>query len=212
MKKTLLAALLLVAGHANATVIGGVDFPDGAISFVDNVVSFTPGPDVAGPYLDASNVLGTPDYTGPDGYNSDGAIALGDGGVLIAEFVDNSLTTSGDAAADLWIFEIGGVVEAFSVAISTDLVHWIELGSLSGQPTGIDIDPIAGVVAGTQYRYVRLSDNPALNQTNSPFGEADIDAIGAISSAPPAPVPAPGALLLLLAGIVSVRLGARARG
>ena len=73
-----------------------------------------------------------------------------------------------------------------------------------GQPTGIDIDAAAGVVVGTQYSYVRLTD-VAPNQSGSPFGEADIDAIGAISSAPPvieaSSVPEPVSLYALFFGL-----------
>ena len=210
MRALLFLGLVSFGGCAAAIPFGGVEFPDGLTSFADEVVSFSPGSDVAGPYLDSSHVIGAPDFTGPDGLNSDGALSLGDGGSLVVRFVDNSLTTSGDAGEDLWIFEVGAAVEEFNVAISMDNINWIDLGALSGQPTGIDIDSVAGVVAGAQYSYVRLTDNASRNQTNGPFGEADIDAIGAISSAPPVQqVPAPPAPLLLIAGIPGILLGLR---
>jgi hypothetical protein len=37
------------------------------------------------------------------------------------------------------------VTEFFNVAISTDNFSWIDLGDVLGQPSGIDIDSIAGV-------------------------------------------------------------------
>ena len=123
-------------------------------------------------------------------------------------FSDNSLTTSGDATADLHIFEVGARVEVFNIAISQDLVNWIDLGDLSGQPTSIDIDAVAGVVQFAQYSYVRLTDVDP-NQTGSPFGEADIDAIGAISSAPPVAIHAPGALAFLGLGFAAMMLRRR---
>jgi len=96
----------------------------------------------------------------------------------------------------------------FNIAISQDLVNWIDLGDLSGQPTSIDIDAVAGVVQFAQYSYVRLTDVDP-NQTGSPFGEADIDAIGAISSAPPVAIHAPGALAFLGLGFAAMMLRRR---
>jgi hypothetical protein len=117
---------------------------------------------------------------------------------LTLQFTDNSLTTSGDNAADLWIFEIGGAIESFNVQISTDNLTYIDLGDISGQPSGFDIDAFIGpgaVTLGTLYSYILLTD-VLPNQSGSPFGEADIDAVGAISSGaavdpiPAVPVPA----------------------
>ena len=176
------------------TTYSGVTFPDGDISFADEVVSFAPGDDVAAPHLDSSQVLGAPDGN---------HLSLGDDGTLVVRFTDNSLTTSGDAAADLHIFEVGSAVEVFNVSISQDGISWIDLGDLSGQPTSIDIDGVAGVVAFARYSYVRLID-AGPNQTGSPFGEADIDAIGAISSAPPVAIHSPGALAIFALGLAGL--------
>jgi len=194
------AALSLSTGAAAMpTTYSGVTFPDGDISFADEVISFNPGPDVAAPHDDQNLVLGAPDGS---------HISLGDNGSIIVRFSDNSLTTSGDATADLHIFEAGARVEVFNIAISQDLVNWIDLGDLSGQPTSIDIDAVAGVVQFAQYSYVRLTDVDP-NQTGSPFGEADIDAIGAISSAPPVAIHAPGALAFLGLGFAAMMLRRR---
>ncbi|MCB2108637.1 MAG: PEP-CTERM sorting domain-containing protein [Rhodobacteraceae bacterium] len=194
-------AALVVSGPAWATptTYSGVTFPDGDISFADEIVSFNPGADVGAPYNDASRALGA-----PDGLH----LSLGDGGSVIVRFTNNSLTTSGDATPDLHIFEVGAVVEKFNVSISQDLINWIDLGDLSGQPTSIDIDAVVGVIPFAQYSYVRLID-VAPNQTGFPYGEADIDAIGAISSAPPVNVPAPGALSLLGVGLLGAGLRKR---
>lgn len=194
------AALSLSTGAAAMpTTYSGVTFPDGDISFADEVISFNPGPDVAAPHDDQNLVLGAPDGS---------HISLGDNGSIIVRFSDNSLTTSGDATADLHIFEVGARVEVFNIAISQDLVNWIDLGDLSGQPTSIGIDAVAGEVQFAQYSYVRLTDVDP-NQTGSPFGEADIDAIGAISSAPPVAIHAPGALAFLGLGFAAMMLRRR---
>jgi hypothetical protein len=193
------ALSLSIGAAAMPTTYSGITFPDGDISFADEVISFNPGPDVAAPHDDQNLVLGAPDGS---------HISLGENGSIIVRFSDNSLTTSGDATADLHIFEVGARVEVFNIAISQDLVNWIDLGDLSGQPTSIDIDAVAGVVQFAQYSYVRLTDVDP-NQTGSPFGEADIDAIGAISSAPPVAIHAPGALAFLGLGFAAMMLRRR---
>lgn len=196
---------------AHAVLIEGVEFPDGEISFADSVYSYSPGPDVGAGYDDPNAALGIPDYSGANNT----AVSLGNGGSLILQFTDNSLTTSGDASADLWIFEEGPAVEWFNVAISTNATDWIDLGDVLGQPTGIDIDPIAGVISGTLYSFVRLTDIDP-EQSGSPFGEADIDAVGAISSGEAVddptgdgtvsvPEPAPMTLFALAASLLLLR-------
>ncbi len=195
-KMKLMCVILLAAAlsaHAAPTIYDGVTFPEGDVSFADAVHSYSTGANVTTTYGDPTVALGAPDFPGAGSYYS-----LGVNGWLILEFTDNSLTTSGDSTPDLHIFEIGGAVEWMNVAISTDASSWIELGNVRGQPTSIDIDSFAGVVLGAQYRYVRIVDDPASSLSSSPYGEADIDAVGAISSAPAVPgtVPAPGAILL----------------
>jgi hypothetical protein len=200
----ILSLTLLSVQNAGAALIGGIEFPDGALSFADEVVSYSPGSDVGSNstrnWANPEAALGVPD---DDGVKAESVVSLGDGGVLILRFTDNSLTTSGDSIADLHIFEVGAVVERMNIAISTNNADWIDLGFWSGQPASIDIDSISGVVDGELYSYIRLTDDSSLNQTGFPFGEADIDAIGAISSGA-AVVPVPVAAWLFSSGLLGL--------
>ncbi|TWU37529.1 tRNA nuclease WapA precursor [Novipirellula aureliae] len=150
----------------------GVEFPRGDISFADRVVSYVPGTDVGDPYNDPLRSIGTP---------ADSWTSLGEEGVLVVEFVDNRLVDQDEVedGLDLWIFERGAEVESFQVEISQDGATWIDLGAFKGQPTGIDIGPF--IEPGDEFRFVRLTD-VLPDESGSPFGEADIDAIGAIGS------------------------------
>jgi hypothetical protein len=210
MKKLALTvcAFLLAASSATAAplTIDGITFPDGAVSFADAVVSYAPGADVGGEFDDPLDALGLPDYNG-----ATGAVALGNNGVLVLRFTDNSLTTSGDATPDIHVFEVGGVTEFFNLAISLDGFTWIDLGNVLGQPTSVNIDGKPGVVSGAKYSFVRLTDVDP-DQTGFPFGEADIDAVGAISSAEAVPtVPEPGTLFMLGSAMLGVVAIARRR-
>lgn len=201
------AAILFCAAPAAVlaapTTYDGILFPEGDISFADVVVTSDLGPNTTGEYADVSDVLGAPDA----GANGAGSTSLGVGGSITVRFTDNALTASGDAAADLHVFEIGGQVEAFSVEISVDGLAWIALGTLSGQPTSIDIDAVAGVTPGTKYYFVRVTDDPNSGGTAAPYAGADIDAIGAISTVEAAvPLPAAAPLLLgALGGLAALR-------
>lgn len=202
-----------ISGPAfSATVYSGITFPDGDVSFADRVVNFAVGDAVSNDYADPTNVLGAPDFSFPNN-----AFALGNPGgspdnldnslfgFVTVEFTDNSLTTSGDNAADLFVFEIGssggGVIESFQVEISKDASTWIDLGIVSGDAVvGLDIDTISGVNTGDRFSFVRVTDAPGGATSGNPFGGPDIDAIGAISSAPPVVDPPTGVVPLPAAG------------
>lgn len=196
---------LLVSSSASATLFHGVEFPDGAVSFADSVVSYDPayggGNQPAATYQDATQALGIPNY--PEGSNPE-YVSLGAGGRLVLRFTDNSLTGSGDSALDLWIFEIGPDVEDTDVDISKDGTTWFSVGKVFGSVSGIDIDAF-GFDTSDFFSFIRLTDVISEGQTTGTTVGADIDAVGAISSAPPViNVPEPAAFALFGIGLAAV--------
>ena len=181
MKRTIISVIAILASvvtffiapMANATLIEGIDFPQGAASFAKVVVSSIPGLGVNSPYDDPARALGIPDDT---------VTSLGLGGTIILAFDENFLVTSGDSAEDLWIFERGNL-EATYVSISTDGVTWISVGEVPGGTSGVDIDSFTGtgVILNREYKFVKLID--VYNSTTK--DGADIAAVGASSSKPP---------------------------
>src|SRR5574340_153692 len=175
----LAAVLLLTAAAASATQYGGVEFPLGEISFADSVVAFERGPGVASDHANPDWALGPPDFVEA---THDNAVSLGEGGSITVRFVDNGLVDQNkvEGGLALFIFEVGGQVERFKVEISKDGEHWIDLGTVKGQPTGIDIAPFTS--SGDVFYYVRITDDASQVQSSFPWAGADIDAVGAIGA------------------------------
>lgn len=187
-------------------IIGGVDFPQGAISFADAVVSYSPGivgPNPAIPFRGSANALGPPNFSGI-GCASQAAceyVSLGDGGNIVLQFIDNQLTGNGASTPDLWVFEIGPDVEDTFVDISTDGVTWIPVGKVFGSTAGVDLDAF-GFGPSSKFSYVRLTDDTNEGDQNGSTVGADIDAVGAISTVPNNPIPEPATGVLSAAGIL----------
>lgn len=196
---------------AQAAKFGGVEFPNGILSFADAVISYNPSINNGSPIASARNpnkALGAPDC-GLIDLGCD--VSLGIGGSLTLKFTDNFLSGSGDRTADLWIFETGLDKEASFVDISKDGLTWYSLGKVSGGTQGIDIDAF-GWGKNDLFSYVRLTDDP--NQGNrtgarfpigviDPYLGADIDAVGAIwypqsQNSNPQTVPEPTSVLGLI--------------
>ena len=217
----LAAATVLALGSmpVKAEVFGGVDFPQGALSFADSVVSFTPGaagmPSTA--YLGQNNAVGAPNYANNPACANQAScsfVSLGAGGELILRFDDNVLTGSDSSAFDLWIFEVGPNVEDTTVDVSTNGITWLSVGFVTGSTRGIDIDAF-GYDSSSAFRYVRLIDVLAEGGvSNGGSVGADIDAVGAISTrafTPPTGggVPEPSTWAMMLLGFGGLGMALR---
>ncbi|MCA9051015.1 MAG: hypothetical protein KDA89_19905, partial [Planctomycetaceae bacterium] len=169
---------------ASAVTYAGITFPSGDSSFADAVVFYDPnaGGNASPLFPNPDSALGPPDVANNNPTAND-AVGLGDGGIIVFQFTDNILIASGDATADLHVFEEGALIEAMDVEISEDGLNWISVGQIAGQPSSIDIDAFAGVSQTGLYRFVRIID-VAADQPGGPRPGAEIDAVGAISSLP----------------------------
>ena len=198
VKPALACLALFFSVSASADVFHGVDFPGGVASFADSVVSYNPafggGAVPSAAFQDATQALGAPNF--PEGTDPE-YVSLGAGGRIVLRFTNNSLTGSGNADQDLWVFEIGPDVEDTFVDISKDGSIWFSVGKVTGSTRGVDIDAF-GFGTSDFFSFVRLTDDIALDATSGTTVGADIDAVGAIASAPPVrPVPEPATLLLV---------------
>lgn len=209
--KPALACLgLLFSVSATADIFHGVDFPGGVASFADSIVSYNPafggGAVPTAPFQDASQALGAPNF--PEGADPE-YVSLGAGGRIVLRFTNNSLTGSGNSDQDLWIFEIGPDVEDTFVDISKDGSTWFSVGKVTGATKGVDIDAF-GFGTSDFFSFVRLTDDILLDAPSGTTVGADIDAVGAIASAPPVgTVPEPATLLLVATAFAAGAFGRR---
>ncbi len=174
-----------------ATTYNGITFSLGDLSFADGYDQHDPqqngGPGPFGPTANPQNIVGAPDDT---------FLSLGNGGRIRTIFTDNVLTGDGTDAPDLYIFD-SSPVEERAVAISFDGSQYIQLGTFtspSATMSGIDIDAFLRQFHFDQkgnfdyeywqpFKYVQITDRPAqFTNMQSDIG-ADVDAVGAISSA-----------------------------
>ncbi len=155
-----------------------VHFPEGDLSFADEIVSFDKGsPSAAPPYSDPKNMLGPPDYKYGSQDSRPIVLTLGCGGVVVFRFTNNALVDV--KGPDLYIFEVGEDEEACELSISEDGRKWIDIGKTSGATSAVDIGP--HIMPGEIFHYVRLRD--LRSHCDGDYPGADIDAVGAIGSA-----------------------------
>lgn len=150
-----------------------LDLPLGDASFADEPAA----DDIR--FRDAGLALGPPDYVGDgdDDRNGPKDMTLGCGGSLTVRFTDNVLIDV--PGPDLYVFEIGPMVEPMNVAISPDGSAWQDVGRIEGGTASLDIGAVAQ--RAMTYRYVRLTD--ARKECAGRFPGADIDAVAAIGAA-----------------------------
>ena len=209
-----MATTILTTNNVNAALIGGVEFPEGAISFADSVISYDALGGPTAPHSNPNNALGAPDYNGVNNCPDDAScsfVSLGDGGSIVLQFTDNLLTGSGDSSDDLWIFEVGPDVEDTFVDVSSDNITWHSVGAVGGSTAGVDLDAF-GFGVDSVFQYVRLTDDTSKGGQSGNTVGADIDAVGAISTTV---VPVPAAAWLFgsgLMGLLGLAKRKKARG
>ena len=172
--------------------------PDGT-SFADILIEYFPTcPDID---PDPSGAIGVSDWPGPPGMPE--YVFLGEGGFIKLGFTNNILTNSGNNSEDIWVFEIGAVVESIRLAIkpvdaftTNQLIllgipdvnndGYFEIGSIGGALSGFDLDGIMpGYLAGElKFDAIEIMDVQDANCQSGTPG-ADIDAVCALSSIPP---------------------------
>jgi hypothetical protein len=183
----LLAALVVaLAGalSAQSATYGGVSFPIGDLAFADRVAEYISASCVRDAFDDSEEALGPPDAKS-DGCQGCGgcdanAVSLGFRlsdldvrGHLVLEFVDNTLLDG--PGNDLFVYITND--KPCRVEISADGSQYISVGVTVGYPGAIDIGPF--VTAGTEFRFVRLSDVPS-DEDHSSCPGSSIDAVGAM--------------------------------
>jgi len=169
------------------------------LSFGDVVLGYESGCPISD--SDVTGALGVNDFvTGTD--DRPAYVFLGDGGFIEVGFTNNLLTNSGNSEADLWVFEVGPLVEATYVLLRpfdtytknillekgiSQSGNYFEFGLIAGSTSFIDIDTVVGgfSLGDLKFDAVRLvdlaGDNDICDPTNIGPG-ADIDAICAITS------------------------------
>ena len=154
-----------------------ITIPGGAKSCATKVVDFTAGDPWTSDEraMNPEDILGAPDYNDSTDENY---LCLGAYGSITLEF--DIFITDGEGI-DIYVFEIGGHVEATKVEVSTDLVTWIEVGTAEGSLCGVDMN--GKVPADGKYKYVRITD---IEGQSSSWPGADIDAVAGLNAKVPA--------------------------
>lgn len=141
-------------------------------------------------YRDPDVALGVPDYVHE---RAEGAVALGNGGLLELAFEGCRLAPSGDGDPDLRIFEVGPAVERTVVnlrlttpaaldwgsTLGADPEGWVEVGVIAGSVLDVDVDERLGPLDPDAVRFdaVRLVDDATEGGWGGSSPGADIDAV-----------------------------------
>ncbi len=168
-------------------------------SFADTVIEYLPNCllDLSPTDTTPIAAVGVSDYLN----DYDGSyVALGTGGIIKLGFTNNVVVNSGDTEPDIWVFEIGGLVEGSSIELKPcdsitksilinegigdiDGDGYFDFGGIGGATAFLEID---GFLSGSynygelKFRAIKITDIGNTPCTIS--AGADIDAVCAISS------------------------------
>jgi len=148
--------------------------PLGKISFADSVVAFKLGsPKPLPQFRDSLQSLHEPNY---ENYQTPNFTSIGCEGSLTLAFTDNGfMNLTGE---DLYIFEVGPSREPAHVEISEDLNTWIDVGTIAGGKSSIELSDF-NIDPNIVFYFVRITDLKGLCRSKT--AGADIDAVAAIN-------------------------------
>lgn len=174
----------------------GCEVCTSGISFADELIYYESGCPLADP--DPNGAIGIADWTG-NSNDEPQFVFLGQEGVIKLGFTNNLLTNSGDTLEDLWVFEVGPMVEPSHISLrpsddytinqlilngipDADLDGFYEMGDIGGAISGMDIDAIlSGYNAGSlRFDAIGITDIDDGSCSGDTPG-ADIDAVCALS-------------------------------
>ena len=172
-------------------------FNDG-LSFADYVIEYSQTCGTMNDFTIPEEALGVADDPLVAGSNK--FVSLGDGGMLKLGFSDNLLINSGDDNPDIWVFEIGTVVESTTIelrpadpitisaltgasVLDSDGDGYYEFGMIMGSTASVDIEEfVPGFTMGIlKFNAIKITDVPNIGCDSRAPG-ADIDAVCALSS------------------------------
>lgn len=169
------------------------------ISFADTVLEYTSGCPLSDPF--PQGALGLSDYDGST-IDSPTFTFLGQGGSLKLGFTNNLLSNSGDSQEDLWVFEVGPVVESCDIGLRPSDVFtetqlqlsgildlnadgYYDFGTISGSTSSIDIDLVLQGYSAGELKFDAIEIKDVFDGScNSAAPGADIDAVCAIFTIP----------------------------
>jgi hypothetical protein len=164
-------------------------------TFATRVLAYDPShgggaPPETASYRDPVAALGTPDYVHE---RAEGAVALGQGGLLELAFDGCRLAPSGDGAPDVRIYEVGPAIESTTVwlrlttpaalawneALGGDTEGWVDVGIIAGAALDVDVDERLAPLDPDEVRFdaLRLVDDTSEGNSSGRSPGADIDAV-----------------------------------
>ncbi|GFE69511.1 hypothetical protein CFPU101_21210 [Chroococcus sp. FPU101] len=192
---SILPVVILAVAFNQVQTFKGLQFPQGGISFADEVIYYQKNAYAVPIELTSDHetlnhpleALGIPNAKQSKRFfffdQPNNSVTLGPTGTLNVKFTDNLLSGNGNSQNDLWIFSSEPLKHPLMVAISQDGMVWYDVGYVDGQQGGINLDQW-GWGKKDFFSYVRLTyDLSTAQQTpKNTANSVEIDAIGAITS------------------------------